>query len=74
MQVYVVNNFQKISNYVFIGEEKGIEGMKKLTTKNKIRQVRMLKKKLKKMKKRKDKKEKDKKEAANKLRVLPRSR
>jgi|TARA_B100002003_G_scaffold39838_1_gene35343 hypothetical protein len=48
--------------------------MKKLTTKNKIRQIRMFKKNLKKMEKRKNKKEKDKKEADEKQRVLPRSR
>ena len=48
--------------------------MKKLTAKKKIRQIRMLKKNLKKVEKRKNKKEKDKKEAAEKQRVLPRSR
>ena len=48
--------------------------MKKLTAKNKIRQIRMLKKNLKKAEKRKNKKEKDKKEAVEKQRVLPRSR
>ncbi len=48
--------------------------MKKLTAKKKIRQVRMLKKKLTNVEKRKNKKEKDKKEAAEKQRVLPRSR
>ena len=48
--------------------------MKKLSSKNKMRQVRILKKKLKKIKKRKNKKKKDKKEAAEKQRVLPRSR
>ena len=40
----------------------------------KIRQVQMLKKNLKKIEKRKNKIEKDKKEAAEKQRVLPRSR
>ena len=48
--------------------------MKKLTAKKKIRQIQMLKKNLKKVEKRKNKKEKDKKEAAEKQRVLPRSR
>ena len=48
--------------------------MKKLTTKKKIRQIRMFKKNLKKVQKRKNKKEKDKKEAVDKQRVLPRSR
>jgi hypothetical protein len=48
--------------------------MKKLTAKKKIRQIRMFKKNLKKMEKRKNMKEKDKKEAAQKQRVLPRSR
>ena len=48
--------------------------MKKLTTKMKIRQIRMLKKNLKKMKKRKDKTEKDKKKAAERERLPPRSR
>ena len=48
--------------------------MKKLTAKKKIRQIQMFKKNLKKVKKRKNKKEKDKKEAAEKQRVLPRSR
>ena len=48
--------------------------MKKLTAKKKIRQIRMLKKNLKKVVKRKNKKVKDKKEAAEKQRVLPRSR
>ena len=48
--------------------------MKKLTAKQKIRQIRMFKKNLKKVQKRKNKKEKDKKEAADKQRVLPRSR
>ena len=48
--------------------------MKKLTTKKKIRQIRMFKKNLKKVEKRRNKKEKDKKEAAGKQRTLPRSR
>ena len=48
--------------------------MKKLSSKKKIRQVRMLKKNLIKMEKRKNKIEKNKKEAAEKQRVLPRSR
>jgi hypothetical protein len=48
--------------------------MKKLTAKKKIRQIRMFKKNLKKTEKRKNMKEKDKKEAAQKQRVLPRSR
>ena len=48
--------------------------MKKLTAKKKIQQIRMLKKNLKKVEKRKNKKEKDKIEAAEKQRVLPRSR
>jgi len=48
--------------------------MKKLSSKEKIRQVRMLKKNLKNMEKRKNKREKDKKKVAEKQRVLPRSR
>ena len=48
--------------------------MKKLTAKKKVRQIRMHKKNLKKVEKRKNKKEKDKKGAAEKQRVLPRSR
>ena len=48
--------------------------MKKLSSKKKIRQVRMLKKNLKKMEKRKNKRKKSEKEAAEKQRVLPRSR
>ena len=48
--------------------------MKKLTAKKKIRQILMFKKNLKKVEKRKTKKAKDKKEAAEKQRVLPRSR
>ena len=48
--------------------------MKKLTTKKKIRLIRMLKKNLKKMEKRKNKKKKYEKESAEKQRVLPRSR
>ena len=48
--------------------------MKKLTTKKKIRQVRMLKKKLKKMMLRKNKRVKDDKKAAERERVLPRNR
>lgn len=48
--------------------------MKKLPSKEKIRQIQMLKKNLKKMKKRKDKREKDKKKAAERERLLPRSR
>ena len=48
--------------------------MKKLTSKKKIRQILMFKKNLKKMEKRKNKTEKDKKEAAEKQRILPRSR
>ena len=48
--------------------------MKKLSSKEKIRQDRMLKKNLKKIEKRKNKTEKDKKEAVEKQRVLPRSR
>ena len=48
--------------------------MKKLKAKKKIRQVRMLKKSLIKMERRKNKKEKDRKEAAEKQRMLPRSR
>ena len=48
--------------------------MKKLSSKEKIRQDRMLKKNLKKMERRKNKKEKGEKETAKKQRVLPRSR
>ena len=48
--------------------------MKKLSSKEKIRQIQMFKKNLKKMKKRKDKKEKDKKKAAERERLPPRSR
>ena len=48
--------------------------MKKLSSKRKIRQIRMLKKNIKKMEKRKNKKEKDKKETAKKQSILPRSR
>ena len=48
--------------------------MKKLTAKKKIRQIRMLKKNLKKVEKRKNKKERDKRKAAEKQRMLPRSR
>ena len=48
--------------------------MKKLTSKNKIRQIRMLNKKLKKIEKRKNKRNKDKLEAAKQQRILPRSR
>ena len=48
--------------------------MKKLSSKKKMRQVRMLKKNLKKMEKRKNKVVKNKKETAEKQRVLPRSR
>ena len=48
--------------------------MKKLSSKRKIQQIRMLKKNIKKMEKRKNKKEKDKQEVAEKQRVLPRSR
>ena len=48
--------------------------MKKLSSKRKIRQIRMLKKNINKIEKRKNKKEKDKKEAAKKQHVLPRSR
>ena len=48
--------------------------MKKLTAKKKIRQIQIFRKNLKKVEKRKNKKEKDKKEAAEKQRVLPRSR
>ena len=48
--------------------------MKKLTTKKKIRQVRMLKKNLKKMKLRKNKRVKDEKKAAERERLAPRSR
>ena len=55
-------------------EERRKNIMKKLTTKMKMRQIRMLKKNLKKMKKRKNKKKKDEKEAALKQRVSPRSR
>ena len=53
---------------------KGKKKMKKLLSKEKIRQIQMLKKNLKKMKKRKDKREKDKKKAAERERLLPRSR
>ena len=48
--------------------------MKKLSSKEKIRQIQMLKKNLKKMKKRKDKRVKDKKKAAERERMPPRSR
>ena len=48
--------------------------MKKLSSKEKIRQIQMLKKNLKKMKKRKDKREKDKKKATERERLPPRSR
>ena len=48
--------------------------MKKLSSKKKIRHIRMLKKNINKMEKRKNKKEKDEKEAAKKQSMLPRSR
>ena len=48
--------------------------MKKLSSKRKIQQIRMLKKNIKKMEKRKNKKEKNEKEAAKKQSMLPRSR
>ena len=48
--------------------------MKKLTTKKKIQQIRMLKKSLKKIEKRKNKKKEAEKKATEKQRVLPRSR
>ena len=48
--------------------------MKKLSSKRKIRQIRMLKKNIQKMKLRKNKRKKDKKREAERERVLPRSR
>ena len=48
--------------------------MKKLSSKERIRQVRMLKKNLKKMKLRKNKRVKDKKRIAEQERLPPRSR
>ena len=48
--------------------------MKKLSSKRKIQQIRMLKKNIKKMEKRKNKKEKNEKEAAKKQSMLPRAR
>ena len=48
--------------------------MKKLQSKEKIRQIRMLNKNIHKMKLRKNKRVKDKKKAAERERLLPRSR
>ena len=48
--------------------------MKKLSSKNKIRQIKMLNKNIKKMNKRKNKRVKDKKKADEKERLLPRNR
>ena len=53
---------------------KGKKKMKKLSSKERIRQVRMLKKNLKKMKLRKNKRVKDEKKAAERERLPPRSR
>ena len=50
------------------------KNMKKLSSKKKIRQIRMLKKNIQKMKLRKNKRVKDEKKAAEKDRVLPRNR
>ena len=48
--------------------------MKKLSSKKKILQIRMLNKNIKKMNKRKNKRVKDEKKAAEKKRLLPRNR
>ena len=48
--------------------------MKKLSKKNKIRQIKMLNKNLQKMKRRKSKRVKDEKKAAERERALPRNR
>ena len=48
--------------------------MKKLSSKKKIQEIRMLNKNIQKMKLRKDKRVKDKKKAAEKERLSPRSR
>ena len=48
--------------------------MKKLSSKKKMRQIRMLKKNIQKMKLRKNKRVKDEKKAAEKERILPRNR
>jgi len=48
--------------------------MKKLSSKNKIRQIRMLKKNLKQIDKRKNKRMRDEKKAAEKEHILPRNR
>ena len=50
------------------------ENMKKLSSKKKILQIRMLNKNIQKMNKRKNKRLKDKKKAAEKERTLPRNR